>query len=163
MLEFKRDGVTVCTDEPELDDVSRLRAEELGDPTGTSNELPLVILLLVGASAVGVTAGLTFLYPESRTTSPSPTTPSELEAIACSTSGSQKMPPFSTSPSLILPDGVGGPESMREEDAVWYIDIAVVVIVPFAYREREVAREFPSCTLEFRSLLALGIGDGIVG
>lgn len=119
--EFNRDGVTVCTDSPELDEASRRRPEDPGDPTGTSRDEPLVLggkpakLAPPVVSAVGV-VGLVPLYPESNATSPSPTTPSELEAIACSTSGSQNVFMF---PSRILPDGVGGPESIRDEEAVW--------------------------------------------
>lgn len=37
----------------------------------------------------------------------------------------------------------------------------MVVIVPLAYREREVAREFPSCILVLRIRLESGIGDGM--
>ena len=116
-VELRRDGVMVCADEFELDEVNLLLVEELGDPVGMSNSFPLELDCgftgweTVVPSTADVAAGLTDLYPESRITSPSPTTSSELDAMACSTSGSQKMPSRNR-------PGVGGPESIKEEEAV---------------------------------------------
>jgi len=117
VAELRRDGVMVCADEFELEEVNLRLVEEVGDPVGMSNSFPLEVDCgfaswePVVPSTTDVAAGLIDLYPESRMTSPSPTTSSELDAMACSTSGSQKMPSRNR-------PGVGGPESIKEEEAV---------------------------------------------